>query len=344
MISNSYPQHREYRGLVSDSDVALWKAGNQPFEQLEYTSSPDMVAMSQAGAPERVGLQHVSPGFFPMMGVGAFLGSLDTYEDFKRPDYPGGGVVLSYEFWQRHFASDPKVLGRSIFVDNYMSTIGAVLNPNFNLFGTRPAEMYAIDPVPDPGGPPSGRWLFGLGKLKSGVSVDQAQASMDVEARHLGQAYPDLYKDVGIKVEPLQQGLFGWSKAILFPLFAAVAFVLLIACVNVANLLLVRGAARREGDWGSCGVRSEPHTIAAPVTDGEHTAGVARRGVRTDPDILGTEAVCGPVAQRIPADNNRVDQYANVSVYLKHMHFDRLLFWFDSGTSSGEARRQRQFA
>jgi predicted permease len=246
MITNSFPKYPGYQGPVSDTDVALWKAGNQAFEQLEFTSSPDMVAMSQAGTPERVGLQHVSPGFFPMMGVGAFLGSLDTYKDFERPGYPGGGVVLSYEFWHRHFASDPKVLGRSIFVDNYMSTIGAVLNPNFNLFGTHPAEMYAVDPIPDPGSPTSGRWLFGLGKLKSGVSLQQAQASMDVVARHLGQAHPDLYKDVGIRVEPLQQSLFGWSKPILFPLFAAVAFVLLIACVNVANLLLVRAEARRK--------------------------------------------------------------------------------------------------
>jgi putative ABC transport system permease protein len=246
MITNSFPQHREYQGPVSDTDVALWKAENQAFEQLEFTSSPDMVAMSQAGMPERVGLQHVSPGFFPMMGVGAFLGSLDTYRDFEKPGYPGGGVVLSYEFWQRHFASDPKVLGLSIFVDNYMSTIGAVLNPNFNLFGTHSPEMYAVDPVPDPGSPTSGRWLLGLGKMKSGVSLQQAQASMDVVARHLGRAYPDLYKDVGIRVEPLQQSLFGWSKPILFPLFAAVAFVLLIACVNVANLLLVRAEARRK--------------------------------------------------------------------------------------------------
>jgi putative ABC transport system permease protein len=246
MITNSFPNHREYDGPVSDTDVALWKTETQAFEQLEFTSSPDMVGMSQAGVPERVGLQHVSPGFFPMMGVGPFLGSIDTYKDFEKSGYPGGGVVLSYDFWQRHFASDPKVLGRSLFVDNYMSNIGAVLNPNFNLFGTHPAEMYGVDPVPDPGSPPSGRWLIGLGKLKHGVSLQQAQASMDVVARHLGQAYPALYKDVGIRVEPLQQGLFGWSKQILFPLFGAVAFVLLIACVNVANLLLVRGEARRQ--------------------------------------------------------------------------------------------------
>jgi hypothetical protein len=75
--------------------------------------------------------------------------------------------------------------------------------------------------------------------------VEQAQAAMNVAALHLAQVFPKVYKGVGVKVEPLQKGLFGWSAEVFYLLFAAVGFVLLIACTNVANLLLVRGAGRR---------------------------------------------------------------------------------------------------
>jgi len=77
------------------------------------------------------------------------------------------------------------------------------------------------------------------------VSVAQAQAAMNVTAHHLAQVFPSAYKDVGVKVEPLQKGLFGWSAQVFYLLSAAVGFVLLIACTNVANLLLVRGDGRR---------------------------------------------------------------------------------------------------
>jgi hypothetical protein len=89
------------------------------------------------------------------------------------------------------------------------------------------------------------RWLFAVGKLKLGLSVQQAQSGTNLTAQRLAQAFPDAYKEVGVKVEPLQKGLFGWSAEVLYLLFAAVGFVLLIACTNVANLLLVRGDGRR---------------------------------------------------------------------------------------------------
>jgi putative ABC transport system permease protein len=241
-------KHPQYLGPVSDGDVARWRAENNSFEQIEITSRPDMVALSGAGTPERVGVQHVSPGLFPLLGVNAALGTLPSEKEVSREGF--NGVALSYEFWQRHFAGDPKVLGRSVFVDNDLATVVAVLNPGFDLFGAGPAEAFEFDGISaaseseseefDP------RWLLGVGKLRPGVSLQQAQASMDVIAQHLAQAYPRLYRDLGVKLEPLQEGLFGWSSRFLYPLFGAVIFVLLIACANVANLLLFRADVRRK--------------------------------------------------------------------------------------------------
>lgn len=244
-ISNAYREFPRERGPVSATDVAHWRADNQVFEQIESVSRPDMVAMSSAGSAERVGVQHGSTRLFQLLGITSFLGSLPTDEKTQREG--SLGVALSYEFWQRHFGSDPKILGRTIFVDTWPSHVIAVLNPGFNLFGAAPPEIFEIDGMGNTAesGVNDPRWLIAIGKLKPGVSVQQAQSAMNLTARRLAQAFPENYKDMGVKVEPLQKGLFGWSVDVFYLLFAAVGFVLLIACTNVANLSLVRGDGRR---------------------------------------------------------------------------------------------------
>ncbi|HKV80374.1 MAG TPA: ABC transporter permease [Candidatus Sulfotelmatobacter sp.] len=244
-ISNTYRQFPRDRGPVSGTDVAHWRADNQVFAQIEFVSGPDMVAMSSAGSAERVGVQHVSARLLPLLGIKSFLGSLPTDE---LSEHKGStGVALSYEFWQSHFGGDPKILGRSIFVDTWSSNVIAVLNPGFDLFGSGPPEIFEIDGMGNAGesGINDPRWMVAVGKLKPGVSFKQAQSAMNLTAQRLAQTFPDAYKDVGVKVEPLQKGLFGWSTEVFYLLFAAVGFVLLIACTNVANLLLVRGDGRR---------------------------------------------------------------------------------------------------
>ncbi len=244
-LSNHYGKFPQDRGPVSSTDVAHWRADNQVFEQIEFVSGPDMVAMSSAGSAERVGVQHISPRLLALLGIGSFLGSIPT--DEKTVRLGSTGVALSYEFWQRHFAGDPKILGRSVFVDTFSGPVIAVLNPGFDLFGSGPPELFIIEGTGNAAdsGTSDPRWLTAIGKLKPGVSAEQAQSAMNLTALRLAQAFPEAYKDVGVKVEPLQKGLFGWSTEIFYLLFAAVGFVLLIACTNVANLLLVRGDGRR---------------------------------------------------------------------------------------------------
>ena len=244
-LSTTYAKFPRESGPVSTTDVAHWRADNQVFEQIEHVSMPDMVAMSSAGSAERVGVQHVSARLLPLLGIKSYLGSLPTDEETEQKG--SLGVALSYEFWQRHFAGDPKIIGRSIFVDTWSSTVIAVVNPGFNFFEAHPPEIFEFGGMGNVGesGVNDPRWLIAVGKLKPGVSIEQAQSAMNLTAQRLAQVFPDAYKDVGVKVEPLQKGLFGWSAEVFYLLFVAVGFVLLIACTNVANLLLVRGDGRR---------------------------------------------------------------------------------------------------
>jgi putative ABC transport system permease protein len=244
-LSISYPKFPRARGQVSATDVAHWRADNRVFEQIECVSWPDMVAMSSPGYAERVGVQHISMRLLSLLGVKAFLGTLPT--DPLTEKQGSDGVAISYEFWQHHFRGDPHVLGKGVFVDTASMYVSAVLSPGFNLFGTGVPEVYMIGGIPAPAdsGINDTRFMMAVGKLKPGVSVEQAQTAMNVTALHLEQAFPEVYKGTGVKVEPLQKGLFGGSAQIFYLLFAAVGFVLLIACTNVANLLLVRGDGRR---------------------------------------------------------------------------------------------------
>lgn len=248
LISVSNVNRKDPRGghPVSSTDVAHWRADNRVFEALEFVSHPDFVAMSGAGWGERVGAQHVSARLLPLLGVESFIGTIPAADVVEKPGFVG--VLISYEFWKRHFAGDPNVLGQKIFVDTFSAPIVGVLEPGFDLFGWGTPEVYIIHGEGNPAisGVDDVRWFTSIGKLKRGVSIQQAQAAMDVTAGHLEQAFPEAYKDLGVRVEPLQKRLFGWSGYLYYLLFGAVGVVLLIACANVGNLLLVRGDGRRK--------------------------------------------------------------------------------------------------
>jgi len=249
-VSNFNPNDPQSVGelpswLVSATDVAHWRADNTVFEKIEFVSHPDIVAMSGAAHGERVGVQHISAQLLPLLGIKAFMGTIPADDATEKQGSPG--LLISYEFWKRHYGGDPKVLGQTIFVDTFSGPILAVLEPGFDLFGTWTPEVFTIAGMGNAADSGVGdvRWLVAVGKLKPGVSVQQAQAAMDITARHLSQAFPEEYKDLGAKVEPLQKHLFGWWASVYYMLFGTVGAVLLIACTNVANLLLVRGDGRR---------------------------------------------------------------------------------------------------
>ena len=204
--------------------------------------------------PERVEFLGTSANYFTMLGVHAALGrtytSTDALPGFSEP------VVISDGYWHRGFGADPSVIGRKIRVDGDLYAIAGVMPPDFRHPGrTLTAEVdlwaatgFAAPPFPSPV-IRAARLLPGvMGRLKPGLTLAQAQAQLDKFVSQLTRQFPNEYPSAtgwSLRLVPTQQDVVGNVRTELFVLFAAVAFVLLIACVNLANLLLARSASRQ---------------------------------------------------------------------------------------------------
>ena len=204
--------------------------------------------------PERIACLAVSPNYFTMLGVTPELGRIFTQQD-AQPGFTDGELI-SDAFWHQMFGADPNVIGKKIRIDNDLYTVIGVLPPGFRHPARSPeseveeftAAGFSGAPFP---APPkrSMRLLPGaMGRLKPGVSLDQAQARLNALSAELSREYPTEYPAPAgwaLRLVPAREALVGNLRTELFVLFGAVAFVLLIACVNLANLLLARSAGRQ---------------------------------------------------------------------------------------------------
>lgn len=212
--------------------------------------------LGRGGKPERVRGAIVSGNYFNDLGVKAFIGRTFVPEEDRTPNtHPV--VVIGYGLWQRRFGADPNVIGRTITLDERDFSIIGVTPKDFGgsyagfvIDVWTPAMMkdYVARPhfsLTDRGS----RWLMVMGRLRPDATVDQAQANLTTISRQLEREYPQTNKDLDVAVYSLTSSPFSLKRSLrsaLAILMAAVAVVLLIACANVANLLLVRAASRRK--------------------------------------------------------------------------------------------------
>lgn len=231
------------RGSVSYPNFVDWRAQSTVFESVSAVRSNESYNFTGAGEPERLQGRLVSAGFFSLLGATPLLGRDFVAED----DRPGANptVVLSYPFWSRRFGNDPGIIGKQITLNNQSYTVVGVTQPNFQ-YGLDAdvsipiglsAERFAARGS-DPG-------ISVVARLKPNVSQQQAQTETEMVYARMEQQYPATNTGRRGHLLSLHETFVGNVRQPLLILLGAVALVLLIACANVANLLLVRASTRK---------------------------------------------------------------------------------------------------
>jgi len=227
-------------------DFADWRIQSQSFEKLAGFNTRDLT-LTGVGAPVRLRGGMATSDLFPMLGVSPQLGRVFTPDEDKPGAY---SVILSHGLWQQRFGADPNVAGRPLTINGRAYQVIGVMPRGFGF----PFKADAVELWINAGIDGEGRsalmkqrgnhYLEVVGRLKPGVTLGQAQAEMGRIAANLAKEYPDTNSEFGATAVPFFQGLVGDVRFVLLLLFGAIACVLLIACANVANLLLARATAR----------------------------------------------------------------------------------------------------
>jgi putative ABC transport system permease protein len=234
--------------VVAPANFIRWGERATAFESLAGLAETRM-NLTDAGEPQELVAQNVTAQYFFVLGVSPMLGRVFTADEAADPQ--GNAVVLAYDVWQHRFGSDPSIVGRTIRLNTRQRTVVGVMPPGFKLFlksGSlvgKPVELWVPFVLPADARQPRGRYLSAVARLKPGISIEQARAQMDAIAVSLSNELPQFDTGWGVMVVPLHEELAGELRPALLVLTGAVAFVLLIACANVANLLLARGVARQ---------------------------------------------------------------------------------------------------
>lgn len=226
----SYPDYQDYQQNTVFEGLAAYTGGG--------------AILSGSGEPESLGAPRVSANFFSVLGVDPIVGR--TFQPGE--DAPGAAkvTVLTYGMWQRKFGGDRGVIGRALTINGESYTVVGVLPASFQ-FALRPADLWL--PYQPTQSQLTRRFMHGtnlIGRLKSNLDVAQAQSELGVIASRIEQQYSDSHAGTKAILVPLQEEVVGAVRPILLVLLGAVGFVLLIACANVASLLLTRSLSRQK--------------------------------------------------------------------------------------------------
>lgn len=225
------------RALFSD-----WQARNRSFQSMAaFMKSPaDLTGIEP---PENVGGAVVSREYFSVMGVEPALGRGFTREEGIEGNHLV--AVLSHELWARRFGRDPAVVGKTVAINDMDHRVVGVLPAGFRAPLLPEAEIWLPLPLEPPADDRGYSYVNAIGRLKPGVTLAEAQADMDRVAAALAADHPEALRDVGAALQPVLDTIVGPSRKLLLLLLGAVGLVLLVACVNVSNLVLTRAADRR---------------------------------------------------------------------------------------------------
>jgi len=223
-------------------DYLDWQAQNTTLDGMALMGWPQRTNASGVGEPQSVLVMSVEADYFALLGVRPLLGR--TFAEGEDAAGRNGVAVLTHGFWQRQFAGDPGILSKTIQLNARTFAIVGVLPPSLTYPST--IEVYTpLDMSAQSLGPRGSHSYQAIGRLKPGVSIAQAEADLSVIAARLEQQYPDSNEKVGAAVRSMREIVTRNAREPLLILLGAVALVLIVACANVANLLLIRASGRR---------------------------------------------------------------------------------------------------
>ena len=224
-------------------DYVRWKTSSRSFADMA-AFIPNTYNLTGSGEPEKLAGVRTTANLFSLLGLQPLIGRTLTPDDERSDAAPV--VVLDEPFWRSRFGADPSIVGRTIALNGLAHTVVGIvpsdfLFPNKNVSAWVPARFSAVEL-----GERGAYYFYVLGRLKPGTSLRDAQTEMSVVARRLASEYPRSNTDVGVTVSELHEHLTRTARPTMSILLGAVGLVLLIACANLANLLLARGASRQK--------------------------------------------------------------------------------------------------